>query len=366
VSGAGGGAERGLAVDLTVARPGFSLAAAFAAPGRGVTAIFGPSGAGKTTLLRAIAGLERGGGRVAVGGETWQDDARGVFLPTHRRALGMVFQEAALFEHRTVRGNLDYALARTPRQRRRVGFDEAAARLGLGRLLDRRPAGLSGGERQRVAIARALLRSPALHTFDEPLASLDAAARAEILPYLEDLHRELDIPVLYVSHARDEVLRLADHLVLLDGGRVTAAGPLADLAPRLALAGGDDAGTVAEATVVAHEEHALTRLDLGGLPVLLPRLDARPGESRLLRFLARDVSLALSPAADSSILNVLPARVEAIHPAGEAEVLVDLRLGADGGGPRLLSRITRRSLARLGIAAGSAVHVQIKAAALVR
>jgi molybdate transport system ATP-binding protein len=300
------------------------------------------------------------------------DRARGIDLPPHRRRIGHVFQEGRLFPHLSVRHNLRYGRWFAGRsgdggRTERVRFAEVVELLGIGHLLERRPRSLSGGEQQRVAIGRALLSAPLALLMDEPLASLDAAARAEILPYFEALHRELALPVLYVSHSRDEVLRLADHLVLLAGGRVAAAGPLADLAARLALIpGDDDAGTVADATVAAHEEaDGLTRLDLGGLPVLLPRLDAAPGDTRRLRFLARDVSLTLTPPERSSILNVLPARVVEVRPAGAAEVLVLLRLGHDGRGALLLSRITRRSLARLALEPGSPVHAQIKAAALV-
>jgi molybdate transport system ATP-binding protein len=364
----------GLAVDLTLARGRFRLAAAFTAPARGVTGVFGASGAGKTTLLRAVAGLERGTGRVTVGEETWQDSAAGRFLPTHHRPLGYVFQEPVLFDHLTVAGNLAYALARTPRARRRVGVAQAVEQLGLAPLLDRRPEGLSGGERQRVAMARALIRSPALLLLDEPLSALDAPARAEIFPYLERLHRELAVPVLYVSHSRDEVLRLADHLVLLEGGRVAATGPLTELGPSLALAGtaaaaDDDAGTMADAVIAGHdEEFALTWLELAGLRLALPRLAGGPGEVCRVRFHARDVSLARVRPEATSILNVFPARVVELRPAGPSQVLVALRLVSEGRseGPPLLASITRRSAATLALAAGDRVYAQVKAVALVR
>ncbi|MBS3934962.1 MAG: molybdenum ABC transporter ATP-binding protein, partial [Sulfuritalea sp.] len=206
------------------AYPGFTLAVDLTLPGRGVTALFGHSGSGKTTLLRCIAGLERAQGRLTVNGETWQDDAS--FLPTHRRALGYVFQEASLFSHLTVRGNLDYGMKRCPRRPAAAEFEKTVDLLGIGALLERKPERLSGGERQRVAIARALLTLPRLLLMDEPLASLDPARKNEIIPYLERLHGALEIPVLYVSHATDEVARLADHIVVMADGRALASGPL--------------------------------------------------------------------------------------------------------------------------------------------
>ena len=214
-----------IAVRLVLARPGFTLDVDLQLPGRGVTALFGPSGCGKTTCLRAIAGLVRAQpGRVEVNGEVWQDDAQGLWRATHERALGYVFQEASLFAHLDVRRNMEYGLRRLPPARRRVSLEQAVELLGIGHLMERKPQALSGGERQRVAIARALATSPRLLLMDEPLAALDQARKAEILPYLERLHDELAIPVLYVSHAPDEVARLADHVVYLEAGRARAVG----------------------------------------------------------------------------------------------------------------------------------------------
>ena len=205
-----------------VARTGFSMQVSLELPGRGVTALFGHSGSGKTTILRAVAGLERHpNGYLEVNGDVWQDDARGVYVPTHKRALGYVFQEASLFSHLSVRGNLDFVLKRTANQGAAL-FDHVLALLGIAHLLDRATADLSGGERQRVAIARALLTQPKILLMDEPLAALDARRKEEVLPYLERIHAELDIPMLYVSHSAEEVARLADHVVLLDEGRVLA------------------------------------------------------------------------------------------------------------------------------------------------
>lgn len=211
-------------------RRDFTLDVDLRLPGRGITALFGPSGAGKTTCLRCVAGLERPEeARLVVHGDTWQDSARGLFLPVHRRALGYVFQEDALFPHLSVQGNLEYGLRRTPRAQRRIAWEQAVELLGIAPLLSRVPATLSGGERQRVSIARALLASPRLLLMDEPLASLDAARKQDILPWLARLHDELDMPVLYVSHSPDEVARLAGHVVLFDGGRLRAQGTTADM-----------------------------------------------------------------------------------------------------------------------------------------
>ena len=342
-------------------RGSFALDVDLTLPGQGVTALFGHSGSGKTTCLRAMAGLERApGGYLAVGGEVWQDDARGVFLPTHRRPLGYVFQEANLFAHLSVRANLAFGQKRSPGKAR---LDEIAGLLGIDGLLDRQPDSLSGGERQRVAIARALLTSPRLLLMDEPLAALDLKRKLEILPYLERLHDELAVPIIYVSHAPDEVARLADHLVLLHEGRVVASGPLgetlarADLPPAFA----DDAGVVIETVLACHEADALSRLDFAGACLRVGQR-AEPLGSRLrCRVHARDVSLALEPPRASSILNSFAATVAAIAPTDTpGHVLVRL----DVGPTPLLARITRRSQRELDIQPGRQVWAQVKAVAL--
>ncbi|MEY4752464.1 MAG: hypothetical protein RJA44_139, partial [Pseudomonadota bacterium] len=255
----------GIDARFRLERPGFSLDVDLALPGRGVTALFGPSGSGKTTLLRCIAGLERAPqGRLVVAGEPWQDEQH--WLPTHRRPIGFVFQEASLFAHLSVLGNLRYGLRRSGATQR-VSLEQAIELLGIGRLLDRKPEHLSGGERQRVGIARALAVSPRLLLMDEPLAALDLPRRREILPYLKRLHDELDIPLLYVSHAPDEVAQLADELVVLDGGRVQACGPLAETLARLdlPLRLGEDACAILDARVGALDaEWHLARIDFEG------------------------------------------------------------------------------------------------------
>lgn len=344
--------------------PGFSLDVDVQLPGKGVTALFGHSGSGKTTVLRCFAGLNRAPrGRLVVDGQVWQDEAKGVFLPTHRRPLGLVFQEASLFPHLSVRENLEYGMKRAGNKEAQ-GFDACIDLLGIRALLERAPERLSGGERQRVAIARALLTRPRLLLMDEPLAALDLKRKLEILPYLEKLHDELDIPVLYVSHAPDEVARLADHLVLMEGGRVVASGPLmetlarADLPPAFA----DDAGVVLEARLAAHEADGLSRLSIPGGELLVSRLEAPPGKRLRCRIHARDVSLALTPPVGSSILNTLPARVAAVVDTDTpGHVLVQLELAA---GARLLARITERSRQALGIQPGQALVAQVKAVAL--
>ena len=343
---------------------GFALDVELDLPGRGVSALFGPSGSGKTTLLRCIAGLERtADGFLSVAGDVWQDEARRLFVPTFRRPLGYVFQEASLFPHLSVRRNLDFGRRRVPVADRRVALEQAVGLLGIGDLLERLPGRLSGGERQRVAIARALATSPRLLLMDEPLAGLDQQRKAEILPYLERLHEELSIPVVYVSHQSDEVSRLADHLVLLEQGRVTASGPLPEMSTRLdlPLAHGEAAGAVILATVAAHDERFhLTYLDFPAGRVSIPRQELRPGASKRLRVLARDVSLTLAPQTETSILNVLPARVTELVEERPGQVMVRL----DAMGTVLLARVTAKSVAHLGLSAGKGVFAQIKGMAL--
>ncbi len=342
----------------------FSLQAEFELPGRGITALFGPSGSGKTTALRCVAGLERARGYLRFENEVWQDDAAGRFVPTHRRAIGYVFQEASLFPHLSVRRNLEFGWKRIPPAQRRVVFDDAVALLGVGHLLQRQPARLSGGERQRVAIVRALLTSPRLLLMDEPLAALDHRSKLEILPYLERLHGELAIPVLYVSHSPDEVARLADTMVLMERGQVRAVGPATELLVRLdlPLAHADDAGAVIDAVVGGHDgEYHLTHLDFDGGRISVPSAARTAGAPVRLRIHARDVSLAQALHRDTSILNILPVEVTAIDEAGPAQLLVKLCAGTTP----LLARITRRSGAALALHTGQRLFAQIKSVALV-
>ena len=345
--------------------PGFELHAEFQVFAHGVTALFGPSGSGKTTLLRCIAGLERTpNGALQVKDEMWQSGAD--FMPVHQRPLGYVFQEASLFPHLSVRQNLEYGLKRIPPGQRKVQLEQVVEWLGLDRLIERdSPAGLSGGERQRVAIGRALLTSPRLLLMDEPLSALDAASKREILPYLERLHGELDIPVIYVSHALDEVARLADQLVLMEQGRVIASGALNEMLGRLDLptAHLDDAGAMIEAGVAVHDEkYHLTRLDFSGGSLWVSGVAHAVGSRVRARVLARDVSIATAMPHGSSISNILAARIDEIRDEGAGRV--NLRLSV-GSGQMLLSRITRRSCDQLGLASGMEVFAQVKSVALI-
>lgn len=358
-------APPGIIARLRLERPGFTLDMALDLPGRSITALFGPSGSGKTTCLRAIAGLERApGGRVCVLGEVWQDDAAGVWVPPHRRPLGYVFQEASLFAHLSVRGNVAFGLRRVPAAARRLVLDQAVSLLGIGALMDRLPATLSGGERQRVAIARALATSPRLLLLDEPLAALDLARKQEILPWLERLRDELDIPMLYVSHAADEVARLADALVVLAAGRVLAAGPVAEVLSRLdlPLTVGEDAGVLLDGVVAERDARwHLCRVAFDGGSLWIRDSGAPLGHRARVRVLARDVSLAVTRPEGSSIVNALSGTVAQIaddaHP-GQAMLSVRVQ------GQPFLARVTRRSVHSLGLAVGAPVWLQVKSAAL--
>ncbi len=345
-----------------ISRSDFTLDVDLALPGREVTAVFGPSGSGKTTFLRAVAGLEHDpDGYVKVGDMLWQDG--GHFVPTHDRSIGFVFQEASLFSHLDVRRNLEYGLRRVPESARKVSLDRAIELLGIGPLLARRTDALSGGERQRVAIARALAVSPGILMMDEPLAAVDRGHKQEIMPYLESLHDELDIPVLYVSHAIDEVASLADHLVLLEAGRTVAFGPTRDLLTRPDLPLMHDPGAEALVeTVVAEHDAAfhLTYLDFPGGRFAVTRRPLTVGDVVRLRVQARDVSLTLARQTGTTILNVFPATIEDVVREGPARVLVRLT----AGGVTLLSRITARSATELELKPGRTVYAQVKAVAL--
>lgn len=354
----------------------FSLDVALQLPAQGVTVVLGPSGCGKTSLLRAAAGLQRARGRVQLpDDEPWQDDAQGIWRPVHQRPLGVVFQEPSLFPHLSVQDNLLFGHRRVPVAQRRLDLPEVATLLGIEHLLNRRPEGLSGGERQRVAIGRALLTSPRWLLMDEPLSALDTARKAELLPYLEALARR-GVPILYVTHALDEAVRLADHLVLMHEGRVQLSGPAHEVLnrPDTPLARLDEASAVVIGQVLAHDDaHGLSLLGWGddrlrGLWV--GRCNA-PVEAQVrARVLARDVSLSLTPAHDSSILNIVPAQVIARLDEGVASVLLQLALVAPGQdiarAPRVLARLTRRSADALGVCPGLSVWAQIKGAALMR
>lgn len=348
----------------------FKLDVAFDAPMRGITALFGPSGCGKTTVLRCMAGLNRVAGRLVIGDEVWQDDAAGKFLAPHERPVGYVFQEASLFAHLSVRGNLLYGYRRALRKgaRANTDFDEVVELLGISPLIDRATGELSGGERQRIALGRALLAQPRLFLMDEPLSALDRKTKEEILPYLEKLRTSSSIPVFYVSHDMAEVGRLADHIVLLNSGRVAAVGPLNELMtdPRLPIARSSRASTILEARVGPYSaEDGLTVLDVGGERLLVPRRIGKQAGTDRVRIAATDVSLALDRPSLTTILNVVPVRVKNIHPLDEAQVNVLCGIGHRDGGPLLLVRITRRALRVLGFAQGQDIYAQVKAVSLI-
>ena len=347
----------------------FSLDAGFTAPAKGVTALFGPSGCGKTTVLRCIAGLLRlSDGVCEIEGDIWQS-RNGAFLPTHERPLGYVFQEASLFPHLSVRRNLMFGAPRKHRapSREGVAFDEVVDLLGVTALLDRSPRNLSGGERQRVAIGRALLSQPKLLLMDEPLSALDRATKDEIMPFLERLRDRLSLPVVYITHDIAEVERLADQIVLMEKGRVLAAGPLAELQsdPSLPLATARDAAVSLDGVIEAHDDrYGLLTLGVRGGRLVVPAPPARIGEPRRIRIVAGDVSLARERPGPSSILNVLPARILSMKPVDSNQIVAVVALGADGAGARVLSRLTRKSWDMLGLAEGADVYAQVKAVAL--
>ena len=360
-----------LSVAIRRRHPGFDLAVDHEFTLGGITAIFGPSGCGKTTLLRSIAGLERGAvGRIAHGDEVWQD-ARGGFVPPHRRGVGFAFQDARLFPHLRVEGNLRFADRRSrDHAARGFEFDAVVAALDLAGLLARRPGELSAGERQRVAIGRTLLARPRLLLMDEPLASLDAQRKAEILPAIAKLPTLFDVPILYVTHSLDEVAQLADRMFVLADGRPVAAGAVAEVLERLDLdsAGfsdfGEETSSLLDARVVGRDErYRLLRLDLAGQPLVMPEADFALGELVRLRLRARDVALATRRPEQVSIRNVLDGRVielRADPDSAWADVMVDV------GGTHLRARITREAVDALGLAPGLRVFALIKSLAVDR
>lgn len=351
-------------VAFTKQRMGFTLDMAFEAPGRGITGIFGRSGAGKTSILQAMAGgLKPDQGRIAVDGVVFYDSAKGIDLPIHRRRVGYVFQESRLFPHLSVDGNLRYGWRRAGPQRP-LAPDVVIGLLGLEPLLHRRCYGLSGGERQRVAIGRALLAQPSLLLMDEPLSSLDPPRKSELLPYIERLRDDLGLPILYISHAFNEVVRLGDHLLVVDQGRIVRSGPLLELASDPALSpliGRFEAGSVMACTVAAHDDALdLSMLDFPGGRLVVPRIALAVGEPLRVRVRARDVALALTEPQDISIANRLPGRIAGLIERGGplVEAVVDV------GASQVRALITRQSALRLGLRPGIAVWALVKTVAL--
>lgn len=351
-----------LSVDVHVRYPGFSLQVTQVFPPAGVTGVFGPSGSGKSTLLRVVAGLELGGqGRVTVGSEVWQDGNR--HLPAHRRGVGYVFQDTRLFPHLSVRGNLDYALRRA----RDLGgptLDEVIAALDLDPLLARRPSQLSGGEKQRVAIGRALLTAPKVLLMDEPLAALDDARKAEILPYLERLRDQAAVPILYVTHSMEEVTRIADHLVLLQHGSVAASGGIVELMARIdlpLLVDRPDAGVVLMGRVAGHDaERGVTRIAAGLTEFLLPHVGLPIGHAVRLRVLARDVAIATKQPEELSVQNVLAGRLTEMIERPNNRCLLRIDIGSQTA---VLSLLTADSVRRLHLQPEQPVFALVKSVA---
>ena len=339
----------------------FMLDASFSIPDRGITVVFGPSGSGKTTLLRAIAGLEKSDdGFLKIGDSVWQKGEN--FLPTHKRQIGYVFQDAALFDHLDVKGNLNFVVKRA------IGLKEDFIEsihnlLEIKTLLNRTTTQLSGGERQRVAIARALLTNPRILLLDEPLSALDLKRKNEILPYLDSIHNELEIPILYVTHSQDEMSRLADHLLLIEDGNIIGSGPVNDMLTRfdMPLSHGGEAVSIIEAEVLKRDsEFNLMHLDFLGGQFIVPD-NGFPVQAKVrIRVVARDVSLTKSKQVDTSILNIFPAMVQEIVNEGEAQVMVRLQIKET----ILLACITRKSSQKLELERGSEVFVQVKSVAI--
>ena len=339
----------------------FMLDANFSIPDRGITVVFGPSGSGKTTLLRAIAGLEKSDkGFLKIGDSVWQKGED--FLATHKRQIGYVFQDAALFDHLDVKGNLNFVIKRA------IGLKEDFIEsihnlLEIKTLLNRKTTQLSGGEKQRVAIARALLTNPKILLLDEPLSALDLIRKNEILPYLDSIHNDLEIPILYVTHSQDEMSRLADHLLLIEDGNIVGSGPVNDMLTRfdMPLSHGGDAVSIIEAEVLKRDsEFNLMHLDFLGGQFIVPD-NSFPVQTKVrIRVVARDVSLTKSKQVDTSILNIFPAMVQEIVNEGEAQVMVRLQIKET----ILLACITRKSSYKLRLEKGSEVFVQVKSVAI--
>jgi molybdate transport system ATP-binding protein len=359
-------------LQIQLNRSAFMLDVDLQLPGQGITAIFGASGSGKTTLLRAVAGLEKNQqGRIQIGAHIWQDTQQGIDLPTWQRPLGYVFQESSLLPHLTVSDNLNFGLKRALKTSGNAQPDAAKALqasielLGIGNLLQRMPDQLSGGERQRVAIARAIAMQPQLLLMDEPLASLDAARRQEIFPWLSKLRDELKMPMLYVTHSADEVARLADHLVVLDKGNVKAQGPVSTVLTQVVnpVVVGEDAGALIAGHIgqVDTQWH-LSRVDFEGGCVWMRDAGVSVGKTVRIRILARDVSLATTEPQNTSIQNQLLGTIQSITPdAHPSQVMVVLKCGAE----EVLARVTKRAVDELGLQVGQPVWAQVKSVALV-
>lgn len=355
-----------ITAELRIRYADFTLDANLILPAKGITVFFGQSGCGKTSCLRAIAGLEKlEYGNVSIAGDVWQSSATHQFVPTYKRELGYVFQEAGLFPHLTVEDNLQFGAKRISAHKRHVKFAEITELLGITPLLKRYPAQLSGGEKQRVAIGRALLTSPKLLLMDEPLSALDQPRKQEFLPYLERLHRELDLPILYVTHSMQELARLADHIVLFDDGSVLASGDAHSILsdPKFDALFGDEIGSVFDTQVVAMHEKQMTELDCDGLTIWAVGYIAEQGVTYRCRILASDVGLSLEEPKFSTVLNRFRATILDIQTSlsedGQALVVLELE-----NHQRLLSKITLKSLYELNLGQGLQVWALVKSVAL--
>jgi molybdate transport system ATP-binding protein len=353
---------------FSIHRESFHLESQLSMGLTGVTGLFGPSGSGKTTFLRCLVGLERSPqGYLRFGDQVWQDESQELFLPPYRRPVGMIFQESRLFDHLSVRDNLNFGRKRSPKGRRKISWQEVIEILELTPLLNRRPTGLSGGERQRVAIGRAILTSPELLIMDEPLASVDHEGKRRILGFIQQIQSRLKLPILHVSHDMGEIIQLADRLALMDKGKILATGPIHEMITRLdlPLAHRGDAGTVLT-TQVTHQDpiYHLNHLSFGTpkQKLLVASNNLSLGETVRIRIFARDVSLALKNPGKTSILNIFPATVEEIIPENPAQYMVKLSLS----GSPILARITKKSLETLAIKKGLSLIIQVKSVALER
>lgn len=354
-----------LSVDITHKLDGFDLNVAFEAPG-GITALFGQSGTGKTTVVNAVAGLlHPDAGRIALSGQALFDARAGIRLPPHKRRLGYVFQDGRLFPHLSVAQNLTYGHRFAPKITNGPTLDDVCDLLGINDLKHRRPGALSGGEKQRVAIGRALLSRPQMLLMDEPLAALDAARKAEILPYLERLRDHTDVPILYVSHSIAEVARLATTVIVLENGRVARSGQAEQVLSdpdTVRQIGIREAGAVLPAHVALHHDDGLTELTISGGRLFLPQMDAPKGTKTRVRVLAQDVILSRSAPKGLSALNILPVSIVALREGSGPGVIVQLQCGDD----RLLARITRRSAEAMALAPGDLAHAVIKSVSIAR
>ncbi|MCW9032724.1 MAG: molybdenum ABC transporter ATP-binding protein [Rhodospirillales bacterium] len=344
----------------------FAIDAEFSVNSQGVSALYGRSGSGKTSLVNMLAGLENPDqGSISIDGTMLFDKEKGINLPPEQRRLGYVFQEARLFPHLSIEKNLNYGKVAATHKENIVTFDQIVELLDLSNLLKRRPYSLSGGEKQRVALGRALLAAPRLLLMDEPLASLDAHRKSEILPFIERLREEVKLPIVYVSHAIEEIVRLADSLILISDGKVVASGPIEEVTSRLdlfPLTGRYEAGAVVATTVKqADNGFGLSTLAFNGGELLVPRVDLPEGEKLRLRIRARDISIATQKPENTSILNTLPGRINDIREIGESQVEVSIDVGVS-----LLARITKKARHDLNLAPGTEVFAMIKAIAIDR